>query len=162
MILSSCKEPLAEETLPFSLFFGILPLMKYYIATSTSRIPFHNQLRDRLKKFGHEITYDWTTHGSVRHTSTERLKEVAHAEFAGILEADFVVVLLPGGKGTHAELGFSLAHKKPVFIHSEDPSMFEIGPEVCAFYHHADALRLTGPIETIGKRVHSLLHSLEI
>lgn len=131
--------------------------MKYYIATSTTRAAFHNKVRDELKRFGHEITYDWTVHGSVRETSKARLQEVAHLEFEGILRADFVVVLLPGGKGTHAELGFSLAGKKQVFIHSEDPMAFELGPQVCAFYHHRDVQRLQGPIENVAQLVHAHL-----
>ncbi len=123
--------------------------MKYYIATSTDRIVFHNQIRDELKKLGHEITYDWTAHGSVRHTTKEKLQMVAHAEFEGILAADFVLVLLPGGKGTHAELGFSLGSRKKVFIHSEDRAAFEIGPQACAFYHHADVVQLSCPIALV-------------
>jgi nucleoside 2-deoxyribosyltransferase len=121
--------------------------MKFYIATSTSRMSAHNLVREELKKAGHTITYDWTSHGSVRDTTLARLREVAHAEFQGILEADFVLVLLPGGKGTHAELGFSLGIQKPVFIHSEDPTAFELGPQACAFYHHSEVVRLVGPIE---------------
>lgn len=127
--------------------------MKYYIATSTARMPFHNLVRDGLKQFGHEITYDWTAHGSVRETNQTRLQEVAHAEFQAILDADFVLILLPGGKGTHAELGFSIASKKKVFIHCEDPAVFEPGPEVCAFYHHASVIRLTGPTETVVQQL---------
>lgn len=134
--------------------------MKYYIATSTARMPFHNLVREALAKFGHKITYDWTAHGSVRETNAARLQEVAHAEFEGILEADFVVVLLPGGKGTHAELGFSLGVKKRVFIHSENPADFEPGPQVCAFYHHADVIRLVCPIEQLAGLVTENLTSL--
>jgi nucleoside 2-deoxyribosyltransferase len=133
--------------------------MKYYIATSTSRVPFHNQVRDLLKECGHEITYDWTTHGSVRETSVSRLQQVAHAVLQGVLDADFVLVLLPGGKGTHTELGFSIASKKRVFIHSEDPSVFEIGPQVCAFYHHADVVRLSCPIQDLVQKIHSMISS---
>ncbi len=124
--------------------------MKYYIATSLERAHLHNVVRDGLAKLGHQLTYDWTTHGSVKHTSTARLKEVAHAEMAGILEADFVVVLLPGGKGTHVELGFSIGSGKRVFIHSEDPMAFEVGPQVCAFYHHAEVMRLSCPIVDVA------------
>ena len=133
--------------------------MKYYIATSTTNAASHRTVRDALKQFGHEITYDWTVHGSVRETSKERLQEVAHAEFEGILQADFVLVLLPGGKGTHAELGFSIASEKQVFVHSQDPLAFELGPQVCAFYHHRDVIRLTCPIEDVSEQVHELLDS---
>lgn len=131
--------------------------MKYYIATSTARMPFHNLVRDELGKLGHEITYDWTTHGSVRETGLARLREVAHAECQGILDADFILVLLPGGKGTHAELGLSIASKKPVFIHSEDPGAFEIGPQACAFYHHANVVRISCPIDSVAEILHSSL-----
>jgi hypothetical protein len=131
--------------------------MKFYIATSTERMPSHNRVRDALQRLGHEITYDWTVHGSVRFTSTERLCEVAHLEFQAILDADFVLVLLPGGKGTHAELGFSIAHKKRVLIHSENPKAFEIGPEACAFYHHAGVARFSGSLEEAAAVVQSLL-----
>lgn len=127
--------------------------MKYYIATSLERAGVHNLVRDELKKLGCEITYDWTRHGSVKNTSRARLQEVAHAEFQGIVESDFVLVLLPGGKGTHAELGFALGYKKRVFIHSEDPMAFEVGPQTCAFYHHGDVVRLSCPI---GEVVRSL------
>ncbi len=118
---------------------------------------FEQAVFDALQKQGFTITYDWTTHGSVRHTSTERLCEVAHKDFQGILDADFVLVLLPGGKGTHAELGFSIASKKRVFIHSEDPKAFEIGPDACAFYHHGDVTRLRCPIPDLAKGLAGIL-----
>ena len=66
------------------------------------------------------------------------------------MESDFVLVLLPGGKGTHAELGFALGCKKRVFIHSEDPMAFEVGPQTCAFYHHADVVQLSCPIAEVA------------
>lgn len=108
-------------------------------------------VRDDLQKMGYQITYDWTSHGSVRHTSASRLQEVAILEIQGILSADFVLVLLPGGKGTHVELGLSLASGKKIFIHCEDPNMFEVGPQVCAFYHAPGIIRLTCPISEIAK-----------
>jgi len=130
--------------------------MKYYIATSIERAPLHNIVRDGLQKLGHEIAYDWTTHGSVKHTSTARLAEVAHFESQGILASDFVLVLLPGGKGTHVELGLSIASGKMVYLHSEDPNLFEIGPQVCAFYHHPRVIRFSCPIEQAAATLQSL------
>ncbi len=130
--------------------------MKYYIATSIERAPLHNLVRDDLQKLGYEITYDWTTHGSVKHTSKVRLQEVAHLESQGVLISDFVLILLPGGKGTHVELGLAIASKKKVFIHSEDPMVFEIGPQVCAFYHHPSAVRLSCPIAQTAKTLQAL------
>lgn len=131
--------------------------MKYYIATSLSRMTAHHVVRDALRMWGHEISYDWTLHGSVKSVSKERLREVAALELDAISKADFVVVLLPGGNGTHLELGFAIASGKKVFLHSEDSLVFELGPQTNAFYHHPDVTRLHCPIADVGATVHSLL-----
>ena len=135
--------------------------MKYYIATSLSRASAHNKVRDSLKIWGHEISYDWTLHGSVKSVSKERLREVASLELDGVSKADFVIVLLPGGNGTHLELGFAIAKEKKVFLHSEDPLVFELGPQTNAFYYHPDVIRLVCPLADVGATVHSVLLSLE-
>ena len=116
--------------------------MRYYIATALSKIADHNLIREALKRFKHTISYDWTLHGSVKSVSVARLREVAIFEMRGILEADFVIVLLPGGKGTHFELGFAMGNNKKVFLHSEDSSLFDLGPQTSPFYHHSDLIRL--------------------
>lgn len=134
--------------------------MKYYIATSLSRAAAHNMIRDTLKKWGHEISYDWTLHGSVKSVSKERLREIALLELNGVAEADFVIVLLPGGNGTHLELGFAIARGKRVFLHTEDSLIFELGPQTNAFYHHPDVTRLHCPLTELGMTVHSLLMPL--
>lgn len=131
--------------------------MKYYIATSLSRAAAHNVVRDALTLCGHEISYDWSIHGSVKSISKERLREVAELELDGVAKADFVVVLLPGGHGTHLELGFAIAKGKKVFLHSEDSLLFELGPQTNAFYHHPDVTCLHCPIADVGATVHALL-----
>lgn len=131
--------------------------MKYYIATSLSRAADHNLIRDSLAAFQHEITYDWTLHGSVKSVSFERLREVAILELNGVSESDFVIVLLPGGKGTHLELGFAIASGKKIFVHSEDPSLFELGPQTSAFYHHPDLTRLYCPLSHLAAAVDAQL-----
>lgn len=120
----------------------------------------HHVVRDALSICGHEITYDWTLHGSVKSVSKERLREVAALELDGVSKADFVVVLLPGGYGTHIELGFSIATGKKIFLHCEDPLVFELGPQTNVFYHHPDVTRLHCPIADVGASVHSLLAQL--
>lgn len=131
--------------------------MKFYIATSFSRVTAHHTVRDSLKQMGHEISYDWTLDESGKSISKEHLKEVALLELAGVSEADFVVVLLPGGNGSHLELGFALAKEKQIFLHSEDPLLFEPGPQTKVFYHHPDIVCLHCPLADIGTQVHSLL-----
>lgn len=131
--------------------------MRYYIATSLNRFQVHNQVRDDLLKKGHLLTYDWTHHGSVQHTTIQRLQQVASLEYGAIVSADFVLVLLPGGRGTHTELGIAIAEKKPTFIHSEHPSLFQPGSEVCAFYHHPHVEVFTSPIGEVAIELERLL-----
>ena len=131
--------------------------MKYYIATSLSRMTAHNIVRDSLETQGYDISYDWTLHGSVKSVSKERLREVALLELDGVSNADFVIILLPGGNGTHLELGFAIAREKKIFLHSEDSLAFELGPQTNAFYHHPDITHLLCPLADVGATVHSLL-----
>ncbi|HSX03603.1 MAG TPA: hypothetical protein VLG76_02615 [Rhabdochlamydiaceae bacterium] len=131
--------------------------MQFYIATSLSRTKDHQIVRDALKTYGHEISYDWTLHGSVKSVSKERLKEVAVLELDGVSKAEFLVVLLPGGNGTHLELGFAIAKGKRIFLHSEDPLAFELGPQTNAFYHHPDVTTILCPLADLGAAMNSLL-----
>jgi len=132
--------------------------VKYYIATSIKRAKEHNQIRDALNNLGHKITYDWTLHGSVKNISLERLKEVGEDMIDAIKEADFIVVLLPGGKGTHTELGASIAYNKPVFVHALDANLMKLGDQTCAFYFH----RLIKPVNcSLEKGAEFINHELE-
>ena len=110
--------------------------MKFYIATRLERALDHNLVRDTLVVRGHEITYDWTHHGSVQRDGTTRIREVSLAEKRGVLAADFVVVLLPGGRGTHVELGMAIAAGKPVILHTQDDELLDTtNNRTCVFYH---------------------------
>lgn len=123
--------------------------MKFYIATRLERHAEHNDVRNRLQALGHTITYDWTLRGAVRDTSAEDLTGVCLAEVQGVLDADFVVVLLPGGRGTHVELGIALAAGKPVILHAVNSVPFLPTEATSAFYHHPLVRHTTGPLPVI-------------
>lgn len=108
--------------------------MKFYIATRLENYAKHNELRDMLVADGHEITYDWTVHGPVWRNGMKAIRDVALLERGGVRDADFVAALLPGGRGTHAEIGMALAYEKFVFA-TGPAEMFGATPETCAFYH---------------------------
>ncbi|TXG75769.1 hypothetical protein E6Q11_06740 [Candidatus Dojkabacteria bacterium] len=122
-------------------------MTSFYIATSLSRAHDHNRLRDALVSCGHRITYDWTMHGSVKTSTVQRLAEVAHNETAGLLSAEIVIVLLPGGYGTHAELGMAIASEKKTILHSTNEGIFKAGEKTCAFYHHRHVSQLICPLD---------------
>jgi hypothetical protein len=113
--------------------------VKFYIATGLANFKNHNIIRDELIRLGHEITYDWTVHGSVKEKGIEILQEKGMLEAKGVEDADFVVVLLPGGRGTHSELGMSIALKKKTIIWAqvENKDFFKACKKTCIFYHLA-------------------------
>lgn len=113
--------------------------MKAYIATRLERHADHNALRDALAEVGIGLSYDWSVHGPVWRDGLDRIKEVSCLEMDGVAQADVVIVLLPGGRGTHAELGMALATGKPVILNASEAdheAFFGAVPETCAFYHH--------------------------
>jgi len=107
--------------------------MKYYIATAITNTAGHHALRDEMTDRGHKLTYDWTRHGSVQHEGEARIAEVCLREIFGIVEADVVIVLLPGGRGTHVELGIAIGLRKPVLLVGS-PESFEQAGMICSFY----------------------------
>ncbi len=126
--------------------------MNYYIASGLENFAKVKELKAILDERGWEHTYDWTAHGAVWPEGQERLAEVSALEEKGVTAADVVIVLLPGGRGTHAELGMAITMTAAcvdtedamrIVIYSEDPKNFEIGPQTCAFYHHPTVERFT-------------------
>lgn len=117
--------------------------MKIYIASRLENYLQVQALRDALRADGHTITYDWTLHGSVQGQGEARLREVASNEINGVRDADLVVVLLPGGRGTHAELGAANVLGKPVIIFSTSDESFDAyEASTCAFYWNENVRQL--------------------
>lgn len=113
--------------------------MKVYIATGLANHAQHNRVRDLLLEKGVGLTYDWTTHGPVWQKGKAVIKEVSVNEIEGVLNANLVIVILPGGRGTHVELGAAIAAHKPVILYCPTPEtkrLLTACQETCAFYHH--------------------------
>lgn len=104
-----------------------------------------------LRRNGHEQTYDWTTHGDIRHEGAERMSEVAFNELRAVRDAELVVALLPGGQGTHTELGVALATRsnKRIILWSETGDEFAFDNRTCTFYFHPAAERVVCPFEEL-------------
>ncbi|NSW92755.1 MAG: nucleoside 2-deoxyribosyltransferase [Firmicutes bacterium] len=118
--------------------------MKFYIASKLENAARVALLAKVLKSMGWQHTYDWTTHGSVKDQGEQRLQEVAENEIKGVAVADIVIVVLPGGRGTHAELGAAIALKKTIVIWAETEAHFEQDDRTCAFYWNTCITRVVG------------------
>lgn len=115
--------------------------MTYYIATKLENHVAHNVLRDALTRRGHHCTYDWTSHGAVWEQGLAVCERVAHLEADGVENADVVIMLWPGGRGTHVELGMAIALGKRVVLVTDVDGHHRACPDVCAFYHHRSVER---------------------
>ncbi len=72
-------------------------------------------------------------------------------EFDGLINADLLIVLLPGEKGTHTELGIALGNRVKVVLHSEDPIPFNpYGKETCSFYWDSSVKRIICPFSDLA------------
>jgi nucleoside 2-deoxyribosyltransferase len=77
-------------------------------------------------------TFNWTEVEPAKPDVTER-RRIALCEVAAVQHADLLVLLLPGARGSHTELGVALGADIPVYItyRAEDAPARD-----CAFYWH--------------------------
>ena len=68
-----------------------------------------------------------------------------------MLAADLVIVLLPGGRGTHTELGIAIGAGIPILLHTEDEGLLSgSSGRTCAFYHYSKVGHFTGPLAELA------------
>ncbi|MHB1681500.1 MAG: group-specific protein [Bacilli bacterium] len=128
--------------------------MKLYLASGLENRSHVQEWRDALTAVGHVITYDWTAHGRVQGPA---LTDIAWKEIhVGVQEADAVIVLLPGGMGTHTELGAALAWGKVVIVCAPDEGYFDQHSDraTMAYNHPWISAKLVAPTP------HEVLHLL--
>ncbi|PKM41331.1 MAG: hypothetical protein CVV04_02455 [Firmicutes bacterium HGW-Firmicutes-9] len=132
--------------------------MKFYVASGVSNAEKVNLAAAALNAAGHERTYDWTGHGDVSKAEPEFKRHVASSESRGVLDAELVVLLLPGRFGTHAELGMALAsaENKRILLWSESPSPFDGTEGFCVFYHHPAVERVVCPFDELLEQLKAL------
>lgn len=133
--------------------------MRFYVASGLENRERAQDIIQFLAKHGHMPTYDWTTHGDVRGEGVDRLMAVASNEVSAVRDAELVIVMLPGGQGTHTELGIALATRanKRVLLWSATGEEFEDGQKTCVFYHHLAVERLACPYEELVERLQKTL-----
>lgn len=127
-------------------------MRRFYLATRKDRAAEATAVAQALQARGWERTLDWGTGDD----KAESYTEIALAELAALRTADLLIVLLPGGYGTHVEIGAALALEKPVVIHARDRVVLET-PYPCVFHYHpnvkllvSDALEVGALISAIG------------
>ena len=122
---------------------------RFYVATSLLNADQAKVVIRRLSDFGHQVSYDWTSHGKV--SGHDAMLDIAVKEIEGVVSADCVIVLWPARRGTHVEIGAAIAMNKPIFFIT--PPEFDAD---VSFYHHPNIVRfdsLDKAIEVIHKNL---------
>lgn len=126
--------------------------MKYYIASGFGNKEKVRSVSERLKNMGYLHTYDWTK--NERASSIVELKVIGQIEKDAINEADFIVVLLPAGKGSHIEFGIALGQGKKIFLYSPNEEVFNL-QTTSTFYHLPEVEIVTGNIDVLVEKIKS-------
>lgn len=121
-------------------------MKKFYVASSFKNIDTVRYVSNELKKKGYIQTYDWTQ--NERASTVEDLKEIGQQERNAVLEADFIIVLLPAGKGSHIEFGIALGQGKRIYLYSQDDEVNKF-ETTSTFYHLSEVEKCIGTIDEL-------------
>lgn len=122
--------------------------MRFYVATSVENRAAADELADLLIAAGWKQTHRWTAVDPVLEGSDEHTRRaIALADLGGVLLADLVVVLAPGRRGTHAELGAALATGKRVVLVADSPESLRSDGVESPFYAHPLVERVYGSVQ---------------
>jgi nucleoside 2-deoxyribosyltransferase len=120
--------------------------MKFYVASSFKNIDKVRYVSEQLKNKGYIHTYDWTK--NERALTVEELKQIGQKEMKAVIESDFIVILLPAGKGSHIELGIALGLNKKVILYSPNDEVNDFA-KTSTFYHLSEVVKFTGTIDDL-------------
>jgi|SRR5699024_4531752 len=125
-------------------------MKKFYIASSFKNADTVKLVSQRLIDNGYIHTYDWTQ--NERASTMQDLKEIGQKEINGIMDADFILVLLPAGKGSHIEFGIALGQVKKIYLYSPDNGLNNL-ETTSTFYHLPQVNRCVGSVERLVEMV---------
>ncbi|MEO4054888.1 nucleoside 2-deoxyribosyltransferase [Solibacillus sp. CAU 1738] len=125
-------------------------MKKFYVASSFQNIEAVRFVSEHLKNKGYVQTYDWTKNKRASHI--KELKAIGQAEKKSVIEADFLIVLLPAGKGSHIELGIALGLGKKIFLYCLNNEVINF-ETTSTFYHLSEVEIVIGTIDELLNKV---------
>lgn len=130
-------------------------MKRFYVASSFKNIETVRFISKQLRDMGYIHTYDWTK--NERTSTIEELKEIGIQEVKAVKESDFIIVLMPAGKGSHIELGIALGQGKRIYLYSPNNEVNDI-ETTSTFYHLPEVQKCIGTVEklleTVTKNTH--------
>ncbi|WP_096187365.1 nucleoside 2-deoxyribosyltransferase [Evansella halocellulosilytica] len=123
---------------------------KFYVASSFTNFEIVRNVARQLMQKGFLHTYDWTAND--RADTIEKLKKIGQEEKEAVRDSDFIVIILPGGKGTHIELGIALGLNKRIYLYSPNEEIND--PSISStFYQLPEVNKFVGEINTFIEKV---------
>lgn len=126
-------------------------MKRFYVASSFRNIVNVRYVAQILESKGYINTYDWTQNASARDAGTVTLgdlRSVGQHERDAVTGADVVVILLPGGKGTHVELGMAIALGRRTILHSSEEVINNL-ETTSTFYHLPELEKCHGTLDDL-------------
>lgn len=123
-------------------------MKKFYAASSFQNIDSVRYVSSKLLNNGFIQTYDWTQ--NERASTVEDLKKIGQQERNAVMEADFLIVLLPAGKGSHIEFGIALSQGKRIYLYSPTEKVHHMDT-TSTFYHLPEVKIVIGSIDNFVK-----------
>lgn len=116
--------------------------MRIYIAAGLHQATLANAAAQFVRRSGCAVTSEWTgSYDAIRKglaAGRTRIEIIAADAVHGAQQCDAMIVLLPGGSGTHIELGIALGLRKPVAI------IGDLDPFVTFYMHPSVVYRAVG------------------
>ncbi|MEI3613715.1 nucleoside 2-deoxyribosyltransferase [Pseudogracilibacillus sp. SO30301A] len=125
-------------------------MSKFYVASSFKNKETVRYVSQHLKDKGFTHTYDWTQ--NERASTLENLEKIGDQERNAVLESDFVIVILPAGKGSHIELGIALGQGKKIYLYSPDGEVNNCDT-TSTFYHLPEVSKCVGTIKNLLEKI---------
>ncbi|MBN8191219.1 group-specific protein [Bacillus sp. NTK074B] len=120
--------------------------MKFYLASGFLNKPLVQYVSEQLKREGYILTYDWTQ--NERASTVEDLQHIGQCEKEAIIDSDIVILILPGGKGSHVELGIALGLRKRIILYSSGDEIYDLATTT-TFYHLPEVEKCSGDINDL-------------
>ncbi|EGA90981.1 hypothetical protein GPDM_02525 [Planococcus donghaensis MPA1U2] len=120
--------------------------MRFYVASSFKNKEQVKYVSHQLTMKGYVHSYDWTKND--RPTTLEALTEIGIKEKEAVMNSDVVIVLLPGGKGSHIELGIAIAAQKKIFLYSPDNDIDDLA-STSTFYQLPEVQKVIGTLDDL-------------
>jgi len=136
-------------------------MAKFYIATALANTLKYEAVRARLQAGGHSLTFDWLEAGPVDQTSVKDMAKRSRDDLGGINDADCVIVILPGGFGTHVELGYALRVASTKVIIWAEGGLAISHPQAypCVFHCDKDAALAEGDMDGLFRWIRLMVGS---